>query len=293
MNIKSIANFRNILSLLAFFTCINQGLGQVSDSLAFRKTKWTKEKLLNGVTWMSHHFQDSSIFNSYQNIHVLKVDSKKKNYQFAIVSAGDSLQLTSKLAKDHNAVGAINGSFFNVKSGGSVNLIKIDGELIDTSYTSKPGAYGFNQEGVVAFNKKDISILARDYTLGNAWENTIQQTNIMESGPVLLSSGQYISLPKAAFNDNRHPRTGVCIDSRYTYFITVDGRSNQSYGMNLYEFGKVMKWIGCKEGINLDGGGSTTMYVKDKGVVNMPSDNKLFDHEGERKVNNILIINKK
>lgn len=287
-------NLIKLLTLLALLANLSQGFGQVSDSLAFKKTKWTEEKLIKGVTWMNHHFKDSSIFNSYQNIHVIKVDSKKKkNYKFAIVSAGDTLRLTSKLAQDHNAIAAINGSFFNVKSGGSVNLIKIDGELIDTSYTSKPGAYGFNQEGVVSFNDKEISILARDYTMGNAWENTIQQSNIMESGPVLLKNGQYMSLPKAAFNDNRHPRTGVCIDGRYTYFITVDGRSNQSYGMNLYEFGKVMKWLDCKEGINLDGGGSTTMYVKDNGVANMPCDNKLFDHEGERKVNNILIITKK
>jgi exopolysaccharide biosynthesis protein len=45
--------------------------------------------------------------------------------------------------------------------------------------------------------------------------------------------------------------------------------------------------------MNLDGGGSTTMYIKkqsDNGVVNYPSDNKQFDHYGERKVANIIYI---
>jgi len=49
----------------------------------------------------------------------------------------------------------------------------------------------------------------------------------------------------------------------------------------------------CKNATNLDGGGSTTMWIKGKpfnGVVNMPSDNRKFDHEVERAVSDILII---
>jgi exopolysaccharide biosynthesis protein len=75
--------------------------------------------------------------------------------------------------------------------------------------------------------------------------------------------------------------------------LTVDGRSNQSYGLTLFEVQKVMLWLGCEKALNFDGGGSTTMYIRGKsctGVVNMPSDNKKFDHEGERKVSNALMI---
>jgi exopolysaccharide biosynthesis protein len=41
----------------------------------------------------------------------------------------------------------------------------------------------------------------------------------------------------------------------------------------------------CIEAINLDGGGSTTMWLQDKGIVNYPS-----DKTGERKVANAFII---
>ena len=47
-----------------------------------------------------------------------------------------------------------------------------------------------------------------------------------------------------------------------------------------------MKWLGCTSAINLDGGGSTTLWVNsygDNGVVNHPSDNKKWDHEGAKK----------
>jgi exopolysaccharide biosynthesis protein len=54
--------------------------------------------------------------------------------------------------------------------------------------------------------------------------------------------------------------------------------------------------LGCKDAINLDGGGSTTMYIKGQpfdGVVNYPCDNKQFDHYGERSVSNVVMILKK
>jgi exopolysaccharide biosynthesis protein len=72
--------------------------------------------------------------------------------------------------------------------------------------------------------------------------------------------------------------------------LTVDGRTTESQGVSLPELSFLMQNLNCKDAINLDGGGSTTMYIRDKGVVNMPCDNKKFDHEGERRVSNILFI---
>ncbi|MCR5821837.1 MAG: phosphodiester glycosidase family protein, partial [Bacteroidales bacterium] len=61
--------------------------------------------------------------------------------------------------------------------------------------------------------------------------------------------------------------------------------------LTLPELELVMKWLGCREAINLDGGGSTTMYVREAGgVVNYPSDNRRYDHEGQRPVANAIII---
>ena len=78
--------------------------------------------------------------------------------------------------------------------------------------------------------------------------------------------------------------------------LTVDDRQENSAGMSLFELTKIMKWLGCTSAINLDGGGSTTLWVNsygDNGVVNHPSDNKKWDHEGQRKVANIIYIKSK
>ncbi|MBJ2173271.1 phosphodiester glycosidase family protein [Aureibaculum sp. A20] len=46
--------------------------------------------------------------------------------------------------------------------------------------------------------------------------------------------------------------------------------------------------LGCVDALNLDGGGSITMWMKNRGVVNTPS-----DKNGERSVSNNLMIIKK
>ena len=57
-----------------------------------------------------------------------------------------------------------------------------------------------------------------------------------------------------------------------------------------------MRWLGADYAINLDGGGSTTLYVEgasDNGVVNHPTDNRKFDNKGERKVANAILVHTK
>ncbi|MGB9664516.1 MAG: DUF4623 domain-containing protein, partial [Ignavibacteria bacterium] len=83
-----------------------------------------------------------------------------------------------------------------------------------------------------------------------------------------------------------HPRTAVGFnyDSTKVFFVTVDGRQpGFSVGMSLPELANYMKSIGCYNAVNLDGGGSTTMVVRNK-VVNSPS-----DAAGERPVANALL----
>jgi exopolysaccharide biosynthesis protein len=83
----------------------------------------------------------------------------------------------------------------------------------------------------------------------------------------------------------RHPRTaiGFSQDSTKLFLITVDGRQKQSVGMTLHELADLMIKLGVSYGLNLDGGGSTTMVVNDS-IVNNPSG------EIERAVGNGLLI---
>lgn len=72
----------------------------------------------------------------------------------------------------------------------------------------------------------------------------------------------------------RHPRTamGLSKDRKTFILLVVDGRSTRSAGMYGTELARLMKLLGAHTAFNLDGGGSSQMFVRGKGIVNRPSD---------------------
>ncbi len=109
---------------------------------------------------------------------------------------------------------------------------------------------------------------------------------IVLDGESVAGKEGYMERTARSFTFNRHPRTGVGFsrDSTLLYFVTVDGRQESSVGMTLPEFADLMISLGVYQGLNLDGGGSTTMVVEGR-VVNSPS-----DRTGERPVGNCLLL---
>ena len=66
--------------------------------------------------------------------------------------------------------------------------------------------------------------------------------------------------PSEPAND-LHPRTGfgLCRDRRFLYLLVIDGRQKASQGATVHEVGLWLRHYGAYTGINMDGGGSTTM----------------------------------
>ena len=73
---------------------------------------------------------------------------------------------------------------------------------------------------------------------------------------------------------SRHPRTmlGYNKDRSKVIFAVVDGRSSISSGATYYELADIMKWANADYGINIDGGGSSSLYLQKFGYMNQPSD---------------------
>ena len=92
---------------------------------------------------------------------------------------------------------------------------------------------------------------------------------------------------RESFSSKRHPRTGVGFtkDKQKVLFFVVDGRQpGYSIGMTLSEFASHMLEWDIYQGVNLDGGGSSTIVVHGN-VANSPS-----DLTGERPVANVLMV---
>jgi hypothetical protein len=104
-------------------------------------------------------------------------------------------------------------------------------------------------------------------------------TDVLGAGPELVRNGENV-----APEHPRHPRTavGVRADGRLL-FVTVDGRQKHSVGMTLRELAQEMLALGARTAINLDGGGSTTMWVRGR-VRNSPSDG------AERPVSDAVLV---
>jgi hypothetical protein len=107
---------------------------------------------------------------------------------------------------------------------------------------------------------------------------------IVKDGTNYAVQGYYEEGGASTFHTDLHPRTGVgfSADSSKLFMITVDGRQEISRGMNLIELADFMVGLGVYKGMNLDGGGSTTMVVRGA-VQNSPSDGS------ERYVRNALV----
>jgi len=102
-------------------------------------------------------------------------------------------------------------------------------------------------------------------------------------GPLMVKEGKNIvdrqldiERMSTSFAETRHPRTAIGYNSQQksTYFVAVDGRqSGYSMGINLYDLADFfIEYLHCDEAMNLDGGGSTTLMVRDQ-IRNKPSDN--------------------
>ena len=69
------------------------------------------------------------------------------------------------------------------------------------------------------------------------------------------------------------------------WLVTIDGRQPKlSSGMSLKELQSLARRLRLVDALNLDGGGSTTMWVTGK-IVNSPS-----DAAGPRKVSDALLV---
>ena len=208
-------------------------------------------------------------------------------------SPGEKAAATSSLGTANKALAAINGSFFD-KDNQPITFLKDEGRVV-CSKTSGDAAL-FN--GMFRIKDKkgrsvDIALIDTLTTSSTAkgWREAIV------SGPVLLESGKTLfyendgSRTFRRFYQRRHPRTlvGYTLDGM-VYFIVVDGRFPLADGMNVSEMQTFCESLGLYEALNLDGGGSATLWTSDFGVLNHPYDNQRFDHEGERSVPNALIV---
>lgn len=248
---------------------------------------WQKTPLAQGLRW--EHVHTAQGFQGKQNIHVLAVDPKQRNLSLA--HRADTFLTTSRFGTDAQALAAMNAGFFKIKEGrGSATYLRLNGQTIDDLPTQDHRRLN----GALILPERGAPRI--EYAQPNSVYNARPaDETILVTGPVLLLDGHRQAQDSSSdFVSRRHPRSCLCTTGAgQVLLVTVDGRHEEALGMSLFELTDLMEKLRCRNAINLDGGGSTTLWIRgqpDQGVVNCPSDNKTFDHFGERAVANVILV---
>lgn len=189
-------------------------------------------------------------------------------------------ETTSDIAKENNAIFAINGDFYGFRDSGPVIR---NGVL-----------YRSNERS----GSNDVLAVYNDGSFVTMKEENVDSQNLLDSGvlqlfsfePSLVDNGQ-ISVSanqEVEQSMNSNPRTAIGMISPLHYvFVVSDGRTSESAGLSLAQLAAVMQDAGCQCAYNLDGGGSSTMWFMGD-VVNNPTTNG--NSISEREVSDIVYI---
>lgn len=195
-----------------------------------------------------------------------------------------TLQAASMDSVGHRVWAGVNADFYNMETGVPRGVVHRNGEVIKTAYDKGDrGFFGITKE------KKAVVGTGEEYA---QLSPNLQMPEAVGAGALLLRNGTVL----AQRDRSVHPRTcvGISADSTKLFFLLVDGRDvPYSNGMTLEELAVCLKALGADSGINLDGGGSTTYFVRrfpefrdDRfDIRNRPS-----DYAGERPVANGVVV---
>ena len=227
------------------------------------------------ITLKQYRAYDSDIYVAdvtVSDVSVLKTALANNTYGRNITDT------TSNMAKENNAILAINGDYYGARQAGYVirngNLYRNTSGDRDALVITKTGEFEFVSE-----NETTAEALLQS----GAYQ-------VLSFGPVLLEDSE-ISVGE---NDEvgmamaSNPRTAIgYLGNNHYVFVVSDGRTSESAGLSLYEMATFMKELGVTDAYNLDGGGSSTMVFKGE-IINNPTTNGRSNQE--RSVSDIVYI---
>ncbi|WP_158963356.1 phosphodiester glycosidase family protein [Myroides fluvii] len=301
------------LCMLFMVVSCKSGIKGESSILLKEEARWTRQQIVDDLvlySWVGHYYEP---YDSYQTIRVLALPKKSKTLRLELFDILPEDSLSQAVTIDSSIVAAINGTYFEkgLTRGSSTAYLKINTILIDSVEVDAAHQFGWKHEGALAFTKDQMKIIrGNNQVYGKAKEE-----NIISGSPILIEEGKpvgahFVKSPTRDLHqlhyENperhqgvRHPRTAIALTEKEVLLITVDGRSSVAAGMSAKELTEfIQTYFPVQEALNIDGGGSTTMWIATtkvpqvNGVVNYPSDNRKQDHLGQRLLRNALVVKK-
>jgi len=274
--------FFSILTFLVVSCPFGAKAQSAADSLAIVGAQWEVTTVDKGMKGMCAAFP--RLYGGPQYVSIVEISPRQKHR--AGIAFSRQMTPLSTLAQEKKALAAINGSYYDMSKGNSVTFLKDDRVVIDTTTTHE---FQIRVTGAVAVRKGKLRLLPWSKRIERGYKKKVG--TVLASGPLMLQNGRYADWSKCDldFVKTKHPRSAIAVTKdKRVLLITVDGRSlGNAIGMSIPELAHLVKVLGGRTALNLDGGGSTTLYLNGK-ILNHPCDNRQFDHVGERSIPNMI-----
>lgn len=276
---------------------------------------WTADTLQNGLV---HYTFEGwyAPYESNQRVDVLWVDLDRHRLIFDDESPADSL--SAKVSRYPGALAAVNGTYYEIVRSGefkglSSSFFKSKGEVKAAVTVPKGHRLFWKHEGAFYYDERE-GLWGIVYGDAGSYNN-MPYANALSGSPMLIFDRKLVGetfvkarkepLDSLDYEDPdrhqgvRHPRTALALTTdNDLLMVTVDGRREATAGMSARELTQFIdRYFKPRHALNIDGGGSTTMWIKgaasSNGVVNYPTDNKRYDHFGQRRIRNAIIVTEK
>lgn len=236
---------------------------------------WTTHTIKPGLTYKTGEF---SLFGiTLRRIYVLDVTLNASNTLGIGFSTTDAN--TVAMCNNYNAVAGVNAGYFPFSGSSDKDpYIRINATTVQNGHTNVSQLYTnsalFIHNNVATVRKFTES--GNNLNLVAAAIPITQAQNIIVCGPMLISSGVIEPLDMSTgHNNSQTARTGlgVTADGKRIFMVVVDTGGGVT-GMTTLQLANILQALGAVNAMNLDGGGSSTMFVNnqgDSGRVNYPT----------------------
>ena len=275
-----ISSFRLWLSLaMAFLVAAATAQNKSNYASVLRNADWGWQTF-GGVEYGRASFAD--LYGSAQTVAIARYSSAEMNT--ILVDKEGSYQGTNTLAFEAGATAAINGSYFNMSSCTSTTALWMDGKEVTTT---APEEFA-RVNGIVGFMNGKFAIVPYNSSTPasslSAWGR--KYDSFVAAGPIIRRNGvsQNANIGGEGFY-GPHPRTMLGkTSSGMVYMVVMEGRMDGATGFSMENMVSLAEDLGMSDAINLDGGGSSTLWVASAGIVNRLSGGAV------RSVPNIIVV---
>ncbi len=235
---------------------------------------WTVHTVKPGVIYKTGEF---TLFDKTRRIHILDVTLNTSNtlgIGFSTTNAA-----TTTMCNNYNAVAGVNAGYFPLGSASDKDpYIRINGTTVQTGHTNVNQI--FTNSALIIHNNvatvRKFTDSGKNLNLVAAAIPPTQAQNMIVCGPMLITSGAIENLDMAVGHNNSSTgRTGlgVTADGKRVFMVVVDTGGSVT-GISTLNLAKILQALGAVNAMNFDGGGSSTMFVKNQGnngLVNYPT----------------------